>query len=227
MSSKIIYGDCMDELDVMPEKSVNLIVTDPPYFVPTNHYNTRKQFKRNFGDLGVMEFFFKEVIKKMVRVLKDDGYLYLFCNGQSYPIFYYHLYPYFKSIRPLVWDKKTSINGYSWRHQHELIIFAEMSEAKPIPSGDGDILRYQAVKVDARKHPAEKPVDLIKKLVEKSSKEGDVVLDCFAGCGSTGQACSESKRSFIGIEKEIVYYKIMEERLALVVPTETNKQVTL
>lgn len=214
MESKIIQGDCMDELDSLEENSIDLIVTDPPYFIPANHYNTRKQFKRNFGDLGVMEFFFKEVIKKMVKVLKDEGRMYLFCNGQSYPIFYYHLYPYFKSIRPLIWDKKVSINGYHWRHQHELIIFAEMPKSKPIPTGDGDILRYNAVKVNDREHPAEKPVDLLKELIKKSTNEGEVVMDCFAGGGSTGLACKELGRIFVGIEKEKEYFDKMKRRIA-------------
>ncbi len=118
MESKIIHGDCIDEMQQMEENSVDLIVTDPPYFLPANHYQTRKQFSRNFGDLGILEHFFKDVFKEMVRVLKPTGRLYIFCDGQSYPLFYYHLYPYCKSVRPLIWDKKTSINGYSWRHQH-------------------------------------------------------------------------------------------------------------
>jgi|TARA_Y100000034_G_scaffold99202_1_gene121766 site-specific DNA-methyltransferase (adenine-specific) len=212
MESKIIQGDCIDEMQQMEENSVDLIVTDPPYFLPANHYQTRKQFSRNFGDLGILEHFFKDVFKEMVRVLKSTGRIYIFCDGQSYPLFYYHLYPYCKSVRPLIWDKKTSINGYSWRHQHEIIIFAEMPEAKPIPSGDGDILRYSAVKVNDRKHPAEKPVELLRRFIEKSTEENDIVLDCFAGCGSVMEACIQCNRKYIMIEKELSYFKLIEER---------------
>jgi len=206
VESKIIHGDCIEELKEMKDDSVDLVITDPPYFVPANHYSTRTAFKRNFGDLGVMEFFFKEIFKELTRVLKPTGCLYVFCDGQSYPLFYYHLYQYCKSVRPLIWDKKTSINGYHWRHQHELVIFAQMPQNEKVPTGDGDILRYNAVKVGERKHPAQKPVDLLKRFIEKSSKEGDVVLDCFAGCGSTGQACVELNRIPILIEKEKEYY---------------------
>ena len=88
-----------------------------------------------------------------------------------------------------------------------------MPKARPIPTGDGDILRFSAVKVDKRQHPAQKPVDLIKSLILKSSKEGDIVLDCFAGCGSVGIACLETKRNYILIEKEKQYFDIAQIKL--------------
>lgn len=213
MENKLIMGDAIDELKEMEDNSVDLVIIDPPYFIPAQHYSTRTSFKRNFGDLGIMEHFFKEIFKELTRVVKPTGVLYVFCDGQSYPLFYYHLYPNCKSIRPLIWDKKTSINGYHWRHQHELVIFAQMPDNQKVPTGDGDILRYNAVKVNDRKHPAQKPVDLLKRFIEKSTKEGDTVLDCFAGYGSTGQACKETDRKFIGIEKEQSYYNLMKERL--------------
>jgi len=212
---KIINGECIEELREMKDNSVDLVITDPPYFVPAQHYATRKAFKRNFGDLGVMEFFFKEVFKELTRVLKPTGCLYIFCDGQSYPIFYYHLYQFCKSVRPLIWNKKTSINGYHWRHQHEIIIFAQMPENVKVPTGDGDILDYRAVKVNDRIHPAEKPVELLKRFIEKSSKEGDIVLDCFAGSGSLGDACKELNRDFILIEKEIEYFKTIEKKFTI------------
>ena len=187
MESKIIHGDCIDELKKLPDQSIDLIITDPPYFVPAKHYATRKNFTRNFGDLGIMEYFFKEVFNQFKRVMKPEGRIYVFCDGQSYPLFYYHLFHFCKNVRPLIWDKKTSINGYSWRHQHELIIFAEMPETKPVPTGDGDILRYSAVKV------------------------GDIVLDCFAGSGSVMKACLETNRQYLMIEKELSYFELMEQ----------------
>jgi len=211
MESKIIQGDCIDELKKLPDQSIDLIITDPPYFVPAKHYATRKNFSRNFGDLGIMEFFFKEVFNQFKRVMKLTGRIYVFCDGQSYPLFYYHLFHFCKSVRPLIWDKKVSINGYHWRHQHEIIIFAEMPESRPVPTGDGDILRCSAVKVDKRIHPAEKPVELLKLLIEKSSEANDIVLDCFAGSGSVMKACLETNRQYIMIEKELSYFELMKQ----------------
>src|SRR3990167_4276025 len=211
--NKIYEVDCIDALKEIADHSIDLIVTDPPYFLPAVHYNTRKQFSRNFADLGILEHFFKDIFREIKRVIKPSGKIYMFCDCQSYPLFYYHMYPFCKSVRPLIWDKKTSINGYSWRHQHEIIIFAEMPEAKPIPSGDGDILRFSAVKVDNRLHPAEKPIELLASLIKKSSDEGDLVLDPFMGGGSTALACRSVNRKFIGFEKSVEYCKIANDRL--------------
>jgi len=76
-------------------------------------------------------------MKELDRVLTQDGHAYFFCDGQSYPILYATAYPFFKSLRPLIWDKQVSINGYGWRHQHELILFCQRPDAKPIKTGDG------------------------------------------------------------------------------------------
>jgi site-specific DNA-methyltransferase (adenine-specific) len=217
-TNKIYNMDCFDGFKEIEDNSIDVILTDPPYFLPAVHYNTRRNFSRNFADLGILEHFFRGVIQEFNRVIKKTGTIYMFCDGQSYPLFYYHLYPFCKSVRPLIWDKKTSINGYSWRHQHELIIFAEMPEAKPVPSGDGDILRFSAVKVDERVHPAEKPIQLLQQLIEKSTKKGDLILDPFAGSGTTLIAAKLTERQYSGFEKAAEYYTIAEQRLTEVVP---------
>ena len=209
----VICGDCLDVMKDIPDNSIDMILTDPPYFLPAKHYATRKRFKRNFSDLGILEGFFKQIFLELERILKQCAVFYIFCDGQSYPLFYWYSYFFTKSVRPLIWDKKTSINGYSWRHQHEIIIFAEMPESKPIPTGDGDIVRFSAVKVDKRKHPAEKPIDLIKILIEKSTKEGNIILDPFIGSGTTAVACKILKRNYIGIEINPEYVKMAEDRL--------------
>ena len=209
----ILHGDCLEILPSMKEERVDLVLTDPPYFLPATHYQTRKQFSRNFSDLGILEHFIKDIFRELNRVTKNDGVIYVFCDGQSYPLFYYHLYPFCKSVRPLIWDKKTSINGYSWRHQHEIIIFAEKPQTKPVPSGDGDILRFSAVKVDNRIHPAEKPVELLEAFINKSTKENDFILDPFLGSGTTLVACKQLGRKGIGIEIEEKYCAIAKERL--------------
>ena len=214
--NKIIQGDCLEVMKDIPDKSIDMILTDPPYFLPATHYQTRKVFSRNFSDLGILEHFIKDFFSEVKRVIKDDGVIYVFCDGQSYPLFYYHLYHFCRSVRPLIWDKKISINGYSWRHQHEIIIFAQMPKERPVPTGDGDILRYSAVKIDERKHPAEKPIELLEQFIKKSSKENDTILDPFAGSGTTGVACKMLGRNYILIEKEPGYVKICEDRIKFI-----------
>lgn len=209
--NKTYQGDCLDVMAEMPPNFVNCIVTDPPYFVPAAHYSTRTQFKKNFADLGIMDSFFKIFFREVGRIMKQDGSIYVFCDGQSYPVFYWHLYPYVKMLRPLIWDKKTAYTGFGWRHQHEIILWAEMPECKPINTGDGDILRTAAVRVDERIHPAQKPIELLKKLIEKSSKPGDIIFDPFAGSHTTIQAAKDSGRNYIGCELNFDYYDNKEK----------------
>ena len=211
--NKIYQGDCLEIMKQIDDKSIDLLITDPPYFMKLDYFKTRKRFQQTFSDLNVIEHFFTDVFVQIERVMKQTGRIYMFCDGQSYPMFWIYMFRFCKNVRPLIWDKKTSINGYSWRHQHELVIFAEMPETKPVPSGDGDILRLNAVKVDERTHPAEKPTELLKQFVLKSSKKGDLILDCFAGTGSTLITCKELKRDFIGIEIDENYCKIANKKI--------------
>lgn len=206
-SSRLICGDCLDVIRTIPDASVDAVITDPPYFLPAQHYQTRKEFRRNFSDLGILEHFFKDYFDAIARVLKPTGVFYMFCDGQSYPVLWYHGFAVTKRVRPLIWDKQVSINGYHWRHQHELILFGEMPECKPFPTGDGDILRCRAVPVEQREHPAEKPVTLLRNLVAKC---GDTILDPFMGSGSTGVAALMEGRNFIGIELDANYYEIAQ-----------------
>ena len=78
--------------------------------------------------------------------------------------------------------------------------------------GSSNILRVPNI-VRTKKHPTEKPVELMKILIENSSKEGDRVLEPFMGAGSTGVACKELNRDFIGIEIDERYFRIAEERI--------------
>jgi site-specific DNA-methyltransferase (adenine-specific) len=205
-------ADCMD---VMPGLvGVSAIVTDPPYFLPAVHYNTRREFPRSLTDLSILEAYFFEFFAKAKTTVGGSGVAYVFCDGQSYPAFYATAYRHFKKLRPLVWDKVSAFNGYNWRHQHELILFLEASESEPVPTGDGDILRCPAVKIDDRDHPAEKPPNLIEMLVRKSVKEGAAVCDPFMGSAATGVACIQSGRGFIGIEREPAYFDIACRRLS-------------
>ena len=132
-------------------------------------------------------------------------------GSNSYPLFFVKAYPIFKNLRCLVWDKQTAFTGYTWRHQHELILLGEMVNAPVVKTGDGDILKCRAVKVLDRVHPAEKPVELLERLIGKQN--GRFVFDPFFGSGSTGVACKNLGRDFIGIELNPEYCEIAKKRL--------------
>lgn len=217
---RVIQGDCLDVLRSMPTASVDALICDPPYFQPAAHYcgpRGEDTARKTIGDMSILEHFFKSFIHEAARVVKPDGSFYLFCDGQSYAIAFTGLYTVSKRVRPLIWDKVTSFNGYTWRHQHELIAWAEREETPRLPTGDGDVLRCRAVPVGERVHPAQKPVELLASLIRKTP-EGGVILDCFCGSGSTGMACVQTGRDFIGIEIDPGYCDIARRRIADAVP---------
>lgn len=211
----IYHADCFEALATLTDKCVDVLVTDPPYFQPAVHYvpsRTEDRPRRSLADTSILQHFFSDFALAAVRVLKDTASIYIFCDGQSYPILFNAFYPLVKKVRPLVWDKTQSMNGYTWRHQHELIAWAEMENAPRIATGDGDVLRCEAVPVAERLHPAQKPINLLLKLLEKTPV-GAVVLDPFCGSGTTAAAAFRSGRGFIGAELDKNYCDIAKGRL--------------
>jgi len=210
---KLYHGDC---LEIMPElEPVDLVLTDPPYFIPAQFYvNTREgeKPKRSLSDISILKTYFKILFNAIDQKLNKHGSLYMFCDGQSYPIFYEAAFPFFKHTRPLIWDKKVGYNGYTWRHQHELILWGECSDSKRIPTGEGDILRHKGVLQKDRLHPAEKPVTLMAQIINKHSQD-DTIADFFCGSGPVLSACEQLNRKWIGCEISEKYCEIAAKRL--------------
>tara|TARA_R110000851_G_C12968039_1_gene555019 strand:+ start:301 stop:990 length:690 start_codon:yes stop_codon:yes gene_type:complete len=209
---RLFLGDCMDSLDELEENSVDIVYTDPPY-IPPEHSSSLTRYKKSLSEMGILECFYKRFLEKIDRVLKDDGILLLFCNSDAYPMFYIHLYPYVKKMRCFVWDKISCSLGFTFRHQHEMILCAERMHMKAIKCGQGDVFKFKVVKAKEKDHPAQKPVDLHKHILQNFS-ENRVVLDPFMGTGSIGVACRELGVSYIGMELEPEYYNIAKEKLS-------------
>ena len=209
---EIYCGDCLDLLDDLDDNSVDIVYTDAPY-IPPQHASTLTKYKKSLSEMGILENFYKRFIEKIDRVLKDDGILLLFCNSDSYPMFYIHMYPYVKKMRCFIWDKISCSLGYTFRHQHEMILCGERMNMKPIKCGTGDIFKYKVVKAKTKDHPAQKPVDLHTHILQKIVTSDRVVLDPFMGTGSIGMACKELGCKYIGMELEPEYFKLAEEKL--------------
>jgi site-specific DNA-methyltransferase (adenine-specific) len=205
----IYHGDCRE---VLADVRADVLVSDPPYFLPAAHYSVRSGTSKSVGDLSILEHYFRGVFAEFAAALPATGSAYVFCDGQSYPIFHRAAYSVFKKLRPLVWDKQVCINGYSWRHQHELILFAEREDAPCVPTGEGDVLKCRAVPIDDRVHLAQKPLELLRRLIAKSGT--GTVLDPFCGAGSTLMAASQLGRPAIGIEIEEKYCEMAARRLS-------------
>ena len=213
--NQIICGDCLDELAKLPEKSVDLILTDPPFFVPATHYQSRIKWQKSFGDLTPLKAFWKTVNDELARVLKPTGHIMVFCNAESYPVFFIPTYEKFDKVKTLVWDKTRVGLGHIFRNQHELIMWARWQEHKVIEDGKlrADVISFPATLTKDREHPVEKPTELLEHLISATTNKGDIVLDPFAGGGSTLLAASNLKRHYIGVEINQTYADVVKARL--------------
>jgi DNA modification methylase len=213
---RIIHGDCLEELKKIEDDSIDTVVTDPPYNVPVGHFVSKdSKWKRKWSDVSVLMHWWDYITNELQRILKPTGHIFVFCNADSYAAFYPAMYNKWGQTYCLVWDKMTPGLGIIWRKQHELIINGRNKGCyKTRTWGAGDVLKYKIVPPSKRKHPAEKPVDLLADIIKETTPPGGIVLDPFAGSGSTLVAAKREGFGFIGIEMEDEYVNIARERVA-------------
>ena len=213
MKIDLIYGDCLEKIKKIPDSSVQLIVTDPPYCIGTTSNGT----KGNFTDSNLIKPFFDILFSEYKRVLKPTGSLYINTDWRTYPFLYPILQKYFSVRNCIVWDYEWLKAGTFYRFQHEFIMFATMPECKrTFSGGERDIWRIRCINYTDKKnklHQAQKPVELMEKSIINSSEIGDTVLDTFMGSGSTGVACVNTNRNFIGIELDEKYFEVAKKRI--------------
>ena len=217
--------DCLEGLAAVPDKSVDTIITDPPYFLTMGHAGDKDNAKkamlnsnRSFNDLAICAPFYKELFSEYRRVLKDDGHFYFFTDWRGYA-FYFPLINAALPVRNLiVWDKKSGPGSYC-SYAHEFVIFGTAAP-KLRNKGGTNVLRMAAFSSGAKStngekvHPTQKPVELIAKFIEDSTEPGAVILDTFMGSGTTAVACLRTGRSFIGFELDEGYHAIAQQRIA-------------
>jgi site-specific DNA-methyltransferase (adenine-specific) len=203
--------DCLHGIRSIEDKSINSIITDPPYFIGMTHNGQ----KGDMSDLAICAPFYNELFREFKRVLKEDGCVYLFCDWRTYHFYYPLLSKHIKVRNMVVWDKICG-PGNSYAMMHELIIFANESNKYmkgcnvfTLPSFGSGAKKTNGEKV----HPTQKPIELIEKFILDSTVEGDTILDCFIGSGTTAIACINTNRNYIGFELQEKYYDIANERI--------------
>jgi len=208
--NKVYNEDCLETMAKMPDNFLDCVITDPPYFLPVNSYVGKRgegYQRRTLADTSILKGYFERIFIEIDRVLKQDGTLYVFCDGQSYPIIYQAMFPIVKYVRPLIWDKKVSYNGYTWRHQHEIIAWGERFDALRVATGDGDIIRCSGVKQKDRLHPAQKPIEVFETLIAKH-QHYSLFYDPYGGSGTLAKACKNMGKNWICSELEKEFFKI-------------------
>lgn len=222
MSNYELYqGDCLEVMKNIEDGSVDLVVTDPPYEITITGAGMYKQADKQYvKELnGMKDGFSEEVLDELCRVMKKIN-IYFFCSQkQIIPLLDYFVKKKKCNWNILSWHKTNPIPacGNKYLTDTEFILFFREKGVKVYGSFDTKRTWYATPlnQSDKKKygHPTVKPLSILENLVVNSSQEGEVVLDCFMGSGSTGVACLNTNRNFIGIELDEGYFKIAQNRI--------------
>lgn len=211
--NKIYLGDSLNIMKELPDKSVDLVLTDVPYNISRKSNGLRKLDYGEWDKQRGMERFW---IKEIIRVSR--GTVIVFCGNEQLSLFARKLRTSGFSTRSLVWHKSnpTVINcNRLYVPSTELAVYGKLPKATYNQKYKHNIFEYPAVR--NRIHPNQKPLPLFRELILDTTKEGDLVLDPFSGSGVTAIACLEMNRKFICIERDEKFYneslKRMEEFL--------------
>lgn len=211
---KLYQGDCLEIMDRMIAEGVKVdsVITDPPYAIDYQSHRRKTLYKKikNDTNLDWLDDFFN----KAYNCLKDNTAIYCFCSWHNVDTFKQKIEKYFKIKNILIWVKNNHGSGdlqASYAPTYELIIYANKGRCLIKSKRPEDVL--YANKTGNKIHPTQKPVDLLENFIKTSTYEKEIILDPFMGSGSTGVACKNLNRNFIGIELEEEYFNIAEQRI--------------
>jgi len=220
MGIELHCGDCLEIMKTIPDKSIDLVLTDPPYgisFKSAWQTYQRKIENDGFNDwLGLLP----KMLSEFKRILTDTGCCCCCCGGGKTPvtaIFTIEAIKHFNLIQTLVWRKFLGL-GWRYRPMYENIVILSKSKDKynfyDTSKKCGNVIEgiNQDIPVKGE-HPTQKPLALMKKLIEIHSLPNYKVLDPFMGGGTTLVACKELNRNGIGIEIDQQYFEIAKRRI--------------
>ena len=245
-------GDCLELMKNIPDKSIDLILTDPPYLISkrsgytncsadrTDYISKYGKHTIDFGDWDKKSLDLEQILKESYRILKPNGTFICFYDFWKIPEL--------KEVAELIgfkqprlgcWNKTNPVPinskiNYLSNAKEFFITFVKKS--KPtfnseydnaeyyVPPDENGMVDNNTDKCDTYflpivhgkeryRHPTQKPLRLMSELINKHSNENDMVLDFFAGSGTTGVACKNLNRKFIGIELDEGYFKVAKERI--------------
>ena len=226
----LMNGDCLELIKQIPSNSVDLILIDPPYEISrstnfqsgeeTGRDTDRFRISMDFGEWDKNFTGLEVVIKEGYRILRQGGTMICFYDLWKIETLK-NLYDSnkFKQVRFIEWMKTNPVpinSKINYLTNAREVAVSAIKGSKPTfnSSYDNGLYSYPICAGKERTiHPTQKPLSLITDLVLKHSNEGDMVLDCFMGSGTTGVACKNTNREFIGIELDEKYYKVACERL--------------
>jgi len=223
---KLLQGDCLKLMEQLPDESVDLILTDPPYSMKHSAGGcTSINLKKKWGGKNiragnkVVDFDtsikFSTWIPETYRVLKTGGHCYIFCNDKNLQeLLNVSAVAGFKESNILVWVKNNACPNRYYMKNCEFILFLYKGHAKPINDMSSKAaFDCKNITGKAKMHPTEKPTKMLRTFINNSTVYGDIVLDPFMGSGTTGIACLDTGRNFIGMEIDNQYFGIAKQRI--------------
>lgn len=219
----LLHGNVLDELNKIPNQSIDLLNTDPPYMIIGEEWDC-------FDTPESFDTFTEAWLRKAFDKLKPTGRAYISFSHE-------HQFRLFKILernsffgfcfgQVLIWNYRNNnkpSNRKLYRHAYEPIFYLFGKDAEPLNFTDDtygetqtdvwEIATPQSNFSEGKEHPAQKPIELYKRIIKTGSKENDNVLDCFAGSGTTGVVCKELKRNCILIERDADYIGVIRGRI--------------
>lgn len=226
IENQIINADCMDILKRLPDKCIDLILTDPPYLIKNTQAGGNSQFSKSIQNMnnelseanlvdGISLDFCKEILR-----LQDKVNAYIWCNkAQIIDYLNFFVTDNDCSFDILCWQKDNAMPTFNNKYltdKEYCLYFRKGGYCQPECYEDAKTIFHEPINIkdkDLWKHPTIKPLKIFKTLIKNSSKENDLVLDCFSGSGTMAVACHNLKRRFICIEKDKDYWEVSVERL--------------
>jgi len=221
-SVKLLKGDCLELMKDIPDESVDAVITDPPYNI--SRENNFSSMGRSGIDFGNWDKGFDQVsyLSEVFRVLKKGGTAVIFNSQQNVGFLNQYAKKHnllFKDI--IYWVKSNPMprnrdRRYVTSVENAVTIVKKGKKwtfNRQRPTYENGLFKYPIVSPKERIHPTQKPVQLMEDLVRIHSNENDVILDPFLGSGSTGVACVNTNRNFIGMEVNEEYFNKAKNRI--------------
>ena len=207
---KLFRGDCLDVLKSIESGSVDMVLADLPYGEVNRESSGLRNLNKGLADICEIDLI--KFVAEIVRVCK--GSIYLFCGVDQISKLSISMKAQKLSTRLGLWEKSnpSPMNGkHVWLSGAEFCVFGRKAKATFNEHCKKPIWKFPAGRNSF--HPTQKPIPLLETLIKASTNEGDTVLDPTMGSGSTGVACKNLGRKFIGIEMDANYFAIAKRRI--------------
>lgn len=222
----IYHQDCLEGLRAIPDASIDLVMTDPPYLIKDTHAGGNTRLARTIQpvnnvlrDNGLVGGLDPAVLPELVRVLKTIN-LYIWCNKAQIPDYLtYFVGELGCAFDIIVWSKTNPpplFNNKYMSDKEYCLYFRRGGYCQPTSYEAARTAYFQPINVYDKKnypHPTIKPLNIIKTLIGNSTGSGDIVLDPFIGSGTTAVACVELGRQYLGYEINEGYFETAQRRI--------------